>query len=256
MKNFFKAFFAISLLASNAFASGPSFNDTTYKPWAVQRSRGFELFDEQFGPSQAGLQLLSPATSGTAAQVNRGSNTSFGNAFYVTELVTGSTSTGRAGLEGGNTGTTFGTGFHYLEFRGGIRTSLSDGTDRYTVRLGFGDNITAHPPTDGAYFVYSDNINGGDWQCETRAAGTSTTADSNVLAAVNTYLKFAIQVNAAGTNVLFFINDVQVCSISTNIPKASNAFGLNFLNIKSLGTNARQFHLDYIYWKFIGTTSR
>ena len=39
---------------------------------------------------------------------------------------------------------------------------LSDGTNRFTVQVGFGDNNAA--ATDGLEFVYCDNVNSGKWQ--------------------------------------------------------------------------------------------
>jgi len=97
---------------------------------------------------------------------------------------------------------------------------LSTPTNRYILRAGLGDNITNNADfTNGIYFEYSDNINGGSWTVKTASAGIRTT--NNTATPVTTdWVNLGIVINAAATSVAYTINGVTVAGspITTNIP--------------------------------------
>lgn len=171
----------------------------------------------------------------------------------VAAIRTGTATTGRAALMGSATGVLFGGGeWHFMEIN--LIAVASDATDRYTVRLGFGDN-DAGEPTDGIYFRYSDNLNGGEWQAVTRAGGSETATDTNVALDTANYVKFEIIVNAGATSVDFLINGSTVATNTTNIPSAATGT-LPGSIIKSAGSNSRQVQIDCVGYHHSLTTRR
>jgi hypothetical protein len=129
---------------------------------------------------------------------------------------------------------------------------LSVATQRFRVRIGFGDSTTNADNVDSpGYIEYSDNVNGGNWVYCT-AANSARTKNNSAVAAVAqtgdnwTYLK--VQVNAAGTQTDIYLNNTLLGSITTNIPTGTaRAFGVHFDITKSIGTTARTLNLDRVY---------
>lgn len=161
----------------------------------------------------------------------------------VAAVRTGTATTGRAALMGSNVGVEFGGGeWHFLSVC--QITTAGDVTNNYTVRFGFGDN-DAGEPTDGAYFRYNYNVNGGEWEAVTRAGGveTGSATDTNVALDTANYVKFEIIVNAGATSVDFLINGSTVATNTTNIPTAGTGI-LACSIIKSAGASSRQVHMD------------
>jgi hypothetical protein len=135
--------------------------------------------------------------------------------------------------------------------------TLSDGTDRYTLVLGFGDSNTGTTDNvDGYYFKYSDNVNSGKWQLVTSNSSTRTTADSGITVAASTWYGLTAILNAAGTSVEFFIDGVSVGTITTNIPGATRTYGANGRIVKALGTNSRSVEFDWFNLTEIFETPR
>jgi hypothetical protein len=133
--------------------------------------------------------------------------------------------------------------------------NLSDGTDTYTLRIGFLDSQTAEP-TDGVFFRYSHALSAGVLQCVTRANGVETVV-ANVLTlaangvsttwAVNTTYKFNIEVLADGSKAFFSLNGILIASQTLTIPVgAGRETGWGAVAIKSVGTaNKGEFYTDY-----------
>lgn len=123
--------------------------------------------------------------------------------------------------------------------RAGIRTrilTLSDATNTWTFRAGFSDNLLGEA-TDGAFFRYTDSVNGGRFQAVTRNNNVETAADTGVAVAANTTYRLLVDVNAAGTSVDFYIDGVLVATITTNIPTASGReTGFVIQCLRSAGT--------------------
>lgn len=130
---------------------------------------------------------------------------------------------------------------------------LSDtsGLLQYIARAGIQDGTAIGDPANGIYFYYkaSASLN---WFAYTRGASTSSSLDTGIAVAANTWYKLRIVVNAAGTNVNFFINNTYVGNLTTNITTA-NAMrlmaGVERINTGSNTNQARVMNLDWIYFK-------
>ena len=124
-------------------------------------------------------------------------------------------------------------------------SALSDGTDRYTFRAGFNDDA-ASGGTDGCYFAYSDNINGGRWQGTCRDNGVESTCDTTIGLATGTWYRLTVTVNTAGDTADFQVDGVSKCQVTTNIPTGA-ARTTNWGNslVKELGTTSRAINIDY-----------
>jgi hypothetical protein len=201
------------------------------------------------------------STSGTGASGVIGSNPSAGvttSNFGWLNLTTGSTNTGRAALSwpnnAGNT-LSFGAGEIFIEGLVSIDT-LSDGTETFTVRLGFGDDRDGDG-TDGIFFRYTHSVNSGKFECVTRSNSVETAADSGQTVAARTNYRLGILVNAAGTSVGFYINGTLVATNTTNIPTGtSRGSNLMWQIKKSAGTTSREIDIDYIEFTLALTSSR
>ena len=123
--------------------------------------------------------------------------------------------------------------------------TVSDGTNTFTVVIGFTDTFTGGAATDGAYFRYTHSVNSGRLECVTRSNSSETATDSGVTVAANTWVSYRIIVNTAGNQVLFYLNGSLVQTHTTNIPTGSarrTGYGHNI--IKTLGTTARTLDTD------------
>ena len=120
---------------------------------------------------------------------------------------------------------------------------LSDGTDDYIIRLGFGDTITNADVTDGAYFEYNKATSVNWLMCTANGSSYTRTATSTAVA-TGSWIKLKLVVNSDATLVTYYINDVSVGTVSTNIP-TSNATGLLLQSAKTLGSGQRDFYMDY-----------
>lgn len=196
--------------------------------------------------------------TGSAAAQNTGNVTDQGGHPGQVTLETGTTTTGRAGLQAssGVTQMLFGNGAVTYETDVYLTDAVSDGTDTYTLYIGFNDSGSGLG-TDGIMFRYTHGTNSGKWECVTRQNGSETAADSGVTVASTTWYKLGIVVNAAANSVSFYINGALVATNTTNIPTgASRQTTPAILIIKSAGTNNRRMACDYVYCRIDLTTSR
>jgi hypothetical protein len=123
--------------------------------------------------------------------------------------------------------------------------TLSTSGEHYSCRNGFIDSGLGES-TDGIFFRYDSQVNGGRWETVTRAAGTETPNDSGVAPSAGVYQMFDIVVNAAGTSVEFKIDGATVATHANNIPTGANSFGWGVMALKSVGTTATSaFLLDF-----------
>lgn len=184
-------------------------------------------------------------TSGSGAAIQNAANYVGAAVGQTIALMTGSTTTGRAGRLSGTTLCVFGTNPWHFETTVGLDT-LSDGTNTYTARFGFMDS-QAGDPTDGAYFRYTHGTNSGKWECVTRSNNVETASALDSGITVDTSLhNFSIDVNAAGTSVDFKIDGSTVATGTANIPTGtSRATGFGYSIIKSAGGTNR--NLNYTY---------
>jgi hypothetical protein len=162
----------------------------------------------------------------------------------ILTLSTGTNVAGRATSHKGITSIEFGVGTYRKEML--VRVPiLSNGTQRFVLRLGFGDNTGAGDNTDGVYFEYTDTAS-PNWMIRTARATVRTTQTSSIAVATNTWQKLGIIVQGTAS-ASFYVNDVQAgTTITTNIPSGSAAVcGILNKIEKSVGTTARLAHIDY-----------
>ena len=123
---------------------------------------------------------------------------------------------------------------------------LSNGVDRFAALIGF-ENDNGEPITNGIYFRYSDNVNGGQWQCISVSASTPTVVNTATAADTNWH-RYTIDVNAAASSITFSIDGTSVGTINTNIPTtAINPAILFFDQISSGATITMYVDLFYLY---------
>jgi hypothetical protein len=180
------------------------------------------------------------------------------NAFGVIAILTGIATNGNGTLAKANITQAYmiGSGSSLrLRFRALINT-LSNGTETFTVRIGFIDSITGDG-TDGLFFRYTHSVNGGRWESVARSGGSETASDTGVAPAAGVYQILDVSVNAAGTQCEFYIDNVLTATIATNVPSGSS----NLTNImakieKSAGTTSRYIAIDWYDFLLTRTTPR
>ena len=248
----------LSKLAIGTGPGRPLITDGTNPLWFTPFQYVYEYDDFICSAQTASISKLS---WGRVAQ-NGGStafNTADSDAAHpgLVSIETGTSTNGAGGIFLGTTPLLFGGGLIRINML--IKLSaLSDGTDTYTFRAGFGDNTTGGAQVDGAYFEYTHGTNSGNYQILTASNSSRTTANTSTAASTNWDL-LTIECNAAGTSVAFFINGSQVANspIAATIPTgAGRGFGVVLSMTKSAGTASRAclFDLFEMYQKL--TVSR
>ena len=167
----------------------------------------------------------------------------------ILQFTTGTTSTGRCFVSAINSGFTFrlSTLIFRTEFRVMIPT-LSTATQRFTAYFGgFLDGTSAGQPTNGLYFIYSDNINAGDWSLRSVSASTASTLDTNVVCTAGSWIRLRFDYISSSL-VECYVNDALVGTIVSNIPTNTELFPCFKLE-KSVGTTARLAYMDSVWWR-------
>ncbi len=170
----------------------------------------------------------------------------------ILQLSTGSTNAAGRAHVGSNQqdALVFGTRTHFFSTIVAPITNLSSATERYHIEAGFFDNLTG-APSYAAYFTYTDNVGGGDWQCVTSDGLGSKTTDSNIAVAAGTYNRLDIEVSTASPPTVVFKIDGTTVATHTGsgdyVPTgASNRLGVAVNMRKSVGTSVRQLRVDYL----------
>jgi len=221
---------------------------------AAMLNAGAWVRDEDFPNGTIANTLYAAVSSGTNAGALA---ISIGGVLGVLSLVTGTTATGFINLSDSGSASKFtgGTGelVTIVKFQLPV---LSTGTQRYNVRVGFGDLTNSADAIDSAgYIEYSDNVNSGNWVYATSSNSTRTKVNSSVAVVAQsgdnwTYLK--IIVNPLGTQSDFYINNVLIGSITTNIPTtAARVFNNVIQIVKTVGTTSTALNVDRIYQHFV-----
>ena len=220
--------------------------------WAPATPAGGSAFDPATKSETWSDFLGANAQPWTTLTNGTGASTSFSNSGGapnpgVISLSTGTTSTGRAAVGSNNQDAlVLGTYAHTFSTAVLLFTNVSTATERFIVEAGFLDALNG--PTEGVYFRYSDNINGGNWECVCSSGGSSTTVDSGTAVADTVWYRFDIEVNAAASSVVFKLNGSTVATITTNIPSGTGErVGVLVSNRKTVGTTARQTRVDYLH---------
>lgn len=135
-----------------------------------------------------------------------------------------------------------------------IRTpTLSAVANRYIMYIGIGDQNGSAEYSDGCYFLYSDNVNSGNWVLKT-ASGAVRTSQNTSTAVTTSWTNLGVVVDSTAANVTYFINGTQVgTAINTNIPTGAvcPAFGV----VSTAGAEPGIF-LDIMYYVRSFTTAR
>lgn len=136
----------------------------------------------------------------------------------------------------------------YYRFESDLRIPTLSGTgNTFTVRSGFGDQNNTDP-TNGCILEYSDTVNGGKWEGLCSSGGVSSTCDTGITVASNTWYRLTVAANAAGTSVNFQVNGSTTngtgqCQVTSHIPTKT---GFTLSLAKSAGATARTLDIDYI----------
>lgn len=237
------------------------FESTDVGPYTVSTSGAGATYDivQPWDPYRVGILSLETGstTSGSAACISDVQAVEFkggpwrceiGARLIVLSATTGvnpdplNVSAPYGGTTGGITGV-------------GTDSATSDADETFVVRLGFCDS-DAGDGTDGAFFRYTDSVNGGRWQAVTRDGGSETATDTGVTADQDPAV-FEIRVNPDCTSVKFYIDGTLVATNTTNLPDADEFTGMMPGSIvKTAGTNSRAFHIDYAYYDFVPSAAR
>jgi hypothetical protein len=199
--------------------------------WASRTLAQFraDLFNARFYAhfySDFGAMLAPYVNSASGTGASAGISSIAGNATNpgTATCSTGSTSSGQAYITLSATFNNFllGGGSWFFDCVQYINV-LSTVSERFVVVIGYHDSPSTSDATDGCYFRYSDDVNGGRWQAITRSNSveTGTNTDTGVSPSAATFQRFTIEVNAAGTQVTYYINGTQVAQHSANIPTGS-----------------------------------
>lgn len=181
----------------------------------------------------ANIGITSPITAGDADRIG------------ILTCSTGTTATGVVAGMGTNS-TVF--GFAPIYVRGDVCIpTLSDGTERFFVRMGL-SNFISTEPTDGAYFRYKDDENGGRWQGVIRIGAVETMIDLGV-AVTTSFTRLEVIVGTAAAQ--FYIDGI-LRGTATSVPGTTALTGWHGIGIeKTVGITSRSVRIDvgeFIVW--------
>jgi hypothetical protein len=125
-----------------------------------------------------------------------------------------------------------------------IIDTLSDGTDTYTLRVGFLDTVSAES-NNGIFLRYGSALNSGKFQFVTRSTGTETATDTGITVASATEYTLIIGVNSALNSITCTINGSLVATNTTTIPGKGLGSGYGIMMLRSAGTATRRVHADF-----------
>ncbi len=253
---------AISMQAASVSQAG-TITAVNYQQFDDDPSYVIQKVWEFFGYTQASDTTTPDGWYGTAS----GAPASISTAGGVTPLDNSHPGVLRVRMGTSTSGNAWATTPMGLTYGGGVITmewlvqlsALSNGTDTYTVAIGFGHDFTAGTLlTDGTYFRYSNGNSSGNWEFVSSNNGTRTTLDTGVAAVAGSWVKLKSISNAAGTSIQPYINGVAAGSpITSNIPAATaRNFGPYIAAIKSAGTTDTSLYADYCKVRFVPTTPR
>jgi hypothetical protein len=205
------------------------------------------------------MAVVSPfasAISGAGAAVSfssvLGTIGSVSNRYGIASIATGTATTGRAQIQTPVVDQIL-FGYGRLSLCAMILTpsALSDGTNRYGMKIGFGNQTTLITDAIGANFRYRDNINSGKWQIYVvDSASSLTTLDTGITVAASTWYRLEIFINADASETDFWIDGTRVGTVTANLQSGTSiTAGVLAMIIKSLGTTSRTFYMDYLEFR-------
>lgn len=219
--------------------------------------RFHNVFSDFLG-TVAGDFLVTSSGAGASAQSGSYGADTNERAIGVTQIDTGTTSTGRCGIGLAAPSTIrLSLARYRWESRMAIE-SLSTISETFVVRAGIYDGYNvAGEGTNGLYFRYTDLQNGGRWEAVSRAAsGDLAVVDTGVAPDLD-YHTYAVEANEAGTQVTFLIDGALVATINTPLlPSSAQALNAGVKIEKSAGTGQRNLSLDWMYFELDRSSAR
>lgn len=129
---------------------------------------------------------------------------------------------------------------------------LSTAAERFSVRCGLlldAAVTLSGAPTNGIFFEYTDNVNGGRWSANNLRAGALTQADTGVPVVAGTFY----QLTAIGAGILtpiqYSIGAAVVATLDTNIPLVNLLHGA-MINQTVVTALASLWDIDVSYWGY------
>ncbi len=197
---------------------------------------------------------------GTGASVQTGTygQDATNNAMGVTQVDTGTTAAGRAGLglvSGAVFRPTLGEFIHCARL---ALEALSSVTETFVARTGIGDFYTVSGDgTNGLFFKYTDLVNGGRWQAVSRAGGVDLTVVDTGVSPDLDYHVYEVMLAEDGQTCLFKIDGATVATITApNLPTIANVMGAGFNILKTIGIVQRNMSCDWMIIRFSRSTAR
>jgi hypothetical protein len=206
----------------------------------------FRSIHEMFGTASNGDISAGSANGGSVANSSTAGLTGHPGINTANTGTAGSTGYGTMWLDDSNgTAILLGNG-DYWRYETVVRIpTLSTAGERYIMRAGFINGPS--DGTNGCYVRYSDNVNGGRFQGYCVSNSTTSTCDMLTTAAINTWYRFTVVVNAAGNSVDFKINGTSQCQVSSNIPTAAGReTSMQTMIHKTVGSTNRTLEIDYV----------
>ncbi len=211
-----------------------------------------------FGDAAGSLAPWTGAATGTGASATALSS-SFGNnaterAFGAQFSTTGTTAAGRAYWNSVSEANLVGGGGALLSMaRVIVDTNLSNGTERFQIRVGMHDGSLGTDVTDGMYWEY-DDATSTDWRsCTANNATRTKNTVSGFTVSTSVFHTLGVFMNADGTNVDFFYMTggdavtIAATNHTTNIPTGTTrVFGVSSGINKTVGTTARAMYADWM----------
>lgn len=124
-------------------------------------------------------------------------------------------------------------------------SNLSDGSNTYTIRVGWMDSNSPGEPSNGVFFRYTDGVNSGNYQFVARSSSSETVINTGTVPTTSSSAPQSLKVviDPSGSLVEGFIDGVSTGTITTNIPTSTN-LGQYAHIIKSVGTSSRSLFLS------------
>lgn len=237
--------------------SGSDFNKVTkLNLQKIDPERMFQLHSDFIGTA-AGEFTTFVSGTGASAQTGTYGIDAINNAIGVTQVDTGTTATGRAGL--GGVGNYFKPTIARATYAARIALeAVSTLTETFTAIIGHGDYMgVSGSGTNGLFFRYTDLVNGGRWQAVSRVSGADTSVVDTGVSPDLDFHSFEVDLAENGTSCVFKIDGVTVATInSPNLPSIAASLNSGFKIEKSVGTSQRNMSVDYMLFRLERSAAR
>lgn len=187
------------------------------------------------------------SVAGTGASISQNNLIFDTSVFGNLQLLTGTTTTGRAALFRSLNSHYFNGVQHSIEWKVALDSLSVFLGDRFVSYIGFGDNNGAGDMVDGVYFRYDESVS-PNWLAVTSSNNLREISDTGIAVVAGViYNKFKIEVNSLGTVANFFINGTLVATNNLNIPNSpTRACGPLIKIEKQAGNVSRNMQVDRV----------